>query len=78
MILGKNFSNLKKFHNFIALSSGTSRASYERLNKIMAKYPHFQFICIDVANGYSENFSNFVSEVRKKHPKKTIFRDGKK
>ena len=34
--------------------------------------PKFQFICIDVANGYSENFSNFVSNVRKKYPKKTI------
>ena len=68
----KNIISIKKFHNSIALSCGTGRASYERLNKIIAKYPHFQFICIDVANGYSENFSHFVSEVRKKYPKKTI------
>ena len=60
------------FFDSIALSCGTSRDSYNRLNSILKKYPKFKFICIDVANGYSENFSNFVSEVRKKYPKKTI------
>ncbi len=60
------------FYDLIALSCGTSRDSYERLNKILKKFPKFKFICIDVANGYSENFSKFVSEVRRKYPKKTI------
>ena len=60
------------FFDSIALSCGTSKDSYNRLNLILKKYPKFKFICIDVANGYSENFSNFVSEVRKKYPKKTI------
>ena len=60
------------FFDTIALSCGTSKDSYNRLNSILKKYPKFKFICIDVANGYSENFSNFVSEVRKKYPKKTI------
>ena len=60
------------FFDSIALSCGTSTDSYKRLNSILKKYPKFKFICIDVANGYSENFSNFVSEVRKKYPKKTI------
>ena len=62
----------KIFFDSIALSCGTSKDSYNRLNSILKKYPKFKFICIDVANGYSENFSNFVSEVRKKYPKKTI------
>ncbi len=60
------------FFDSIALSCGTGKDSYNRLNSILKKYPKFKFICIDVANGYSENFSNFVSEVRKKYPKKTI------
>ena len=60
------------FFDSIALSCGTSKDSYNRLNSILKKYPKFKFICIDVANGYSENFSSFVSEVRKKYPKKTI------
>ena len=61
---------IKNFLNYVALSCGTSLDSYSRLNAILKKYPKFQFICIDVANGYSENFSNFVSSVRKKYPKK--------
>ncbi len=60
------------FHKSVALSCGTSGDSYNRLNKILQKFPKFEFICIDVANGYSENFSHFVSNVRKKYPKKTI------
>ena len=60
------------FHKSVALSCGTSGDSYNRLNKILKKFPKFEFICIDVANGYSENFSHFVSSVRKKYPKKTI------
>ena len=71
----KEINSLQKtklIHNFVALSCGTSKDSYTRLNKILKKYPKFKFICIDVANGYSENFSHFVSEVRKKYPTKTI------
>ena len=62
----------KSIHNFVALSCGTSKDSYARLNFLIKKNPKFKFICIDVANGYSENFSKFVSEVRKKYPTKTI------
>ena len=68
--IGTIYKNV--FFDTIALSCGTSKESYNRLNSILKKYPKFKFICIDVANGYSENFSNFVSEVRKKYPKKTI------
>ena len=69
--IGSIYKN-KNFINFVALSCGTSPDSYNRMNKILTKYPKFQFICIDVANGYSENFSKFVQDVRKKYPKKTI------
>tara|TARA_Y100001970_G_scaffold61036_1_gene77792 strand:- start:15064 stop:16101 length:1038 start_codon:yes stop_codon:yes gene_type:complete len=62
----------KSINNYVAFSCGTSKESYSRLNNLLKKNPKFQFICIDVANGYSENFSYFVSQVRKKHPKKTI------
>ena len=67
-----SINNNSSFHNFVALSCGTSPDSFNRLNSILKKYPKFQFICIDVANGYSENFSHFVSNVRKKYPNKTI------
>ena len=68
----KKLQKNKTIHNFVALSCGTSKDSYSRLNNLLKKNPKFKFICIDVANGYSENFSKFVSEVRKKYPTKTI------
>ena len=67
-----NFKSIKEIFNFVALSCGTSKESYDRLNKILSEHSFFQFICIDVANGYTENFSHFVSSVREKHPSKTI------
>ena len=68
----KKIYNKKNIYNFVALSCGTSKGSYDRLDKTLSNFPKFQFICIDVANGYSENFSQFIAKVRKKHPKKTI------
>ena len=67
-----NFSCIKDIFNFVALSCGTNKDSYDRLNKIISQHTYVQFICIDVANGYSENFSHFVSSVREKYPSKTI------
>ena len=67
-----NFKSIKDIFNFVSLSCGTSKESYDRLNKILSEHSYFQFICIDVANGYSENFSHFVSSVRDKHPSKTL------
>ena len=68
----KDLQKNKSIHNYVALSCGTSKESYTRLNNVLKKNHKFKFICIDVANGYSENFSKFVSDVRKKHPTKTI------
>ena len=66
------FKEIKDIFNYVSLSTGTSKESYDRLNKILSLHSYFQFICIDVANGYSENFTQFVSSIRDKHPSKTI------
>lgn len=55
-----------------AVSTGTSDKDLERLKTILTAYPEIHFICIDVANGYSENFGDFVAEVRKLYPYNTI------
>ena len=55
-----------------AISTGTSDSDYERLQHLMDRYPLVQFICIDVANGYTESFSSFVAKVRTRYPQKTI------
>ena len=56
----------------IAVSTGTGRADAEMLDYLLGEYGQLDFICIDVANGYSEHFVQFVKRVRDKHPDKTI------
>ncbi|KEQ18639.1 GMP reductase [Endozoicomonas numazuensis] len=58
--------------NHIMVSSGTSEADFVKLNDILALDDKLRFICIDVANGYSEHFVQYVSKVRKQHPGKVI------
>lgn len=56
----------------VAISSGMTAADLERLKKCVAAAPDAPFICLDVANGYSEHFVEFVKQVRAEFPKHTI------
>ena len=68
----KRCSYIKSIYQHIALSTGTSDKDFKRINDILKEYSFFQFICIDIANGYSDHFSKFVKSVREKYPTKTI------
>jgi GMP reductase len=56
---------------YVACSSGTSDSDFELTNAIIDK-TKVGFICIDVANGYSEHFVEHVKKVRARHPDVTI------
>ncbi|MCI4377198.1 hypothetical protein PGIGA_G00200950 [Pangasianodon gigas] len=56
----------------VAVSTGTGETDFERLAAILAAVPQIQYICVDVANGYSEHFVHFVKDVRQKFPSHTI------
>lgn len=56
----------------IAVSTGTGKRDAERVKKLFDRFPKLKFICIDVANGYSEHFVDFVKSIRKQHPEKVI------
>ncbi len=62
----------KGIENFIAVSSGTGTHDLEKIHQVIASNPILRFICIDVANGYSEHFVTFVKQARKKFPDKII------
>jgi GMP reductase len=62
----------KGIENFIAVSTGTSAHDLEKLDNIFTSNPQLRFICIDVANGYSEHFVAFVKLARKKFSDKVI------
>jgi GMP reductase len=58
--------------NYFAVSTGTSEQDFQRLSRIINSYPEIKFICIDVANGYSERFGDYVADVRDAFPHCTI------
>ena len=49
---------------YVVPSMGTSQQDVEKIRELFAQGFGFKFLCIDVANGYSEFFSNFVREMR--------------
>ena len=62
----------KGIENHIALSTGTGTHDLDKITKIITANPQLRFICIDVANGYSEHFVAFVKQTRKKFHDKVI------
>ncbi len=68
----KKYKNIKKIYPHLALSAGIKKDDFNNLNEVLKEFSFIKFICIDVANGYSEHFSKFVKSVRDKYPTKTI------
>ena len=67
----ENYGDFRLHHDHYAISTGVSVQDFRNLGAIITGVG-CQFICIDVANGYSENFGDFVEEVRNRWPDKTI------
>ncbi|OON39936.1 GMP reductase [Izhakiella australiensis] len=62
----------EKVLRHVMVSTGTSDADFNKLQQIVALSPALNFICIDVANGYSEHFVEFLQRARAAFPTKTI------
>lgn len=56
----------------VAVSCGTSDADFEKTKVILAQNHSLKYICIDVANGYSQFFVDFVKKSRQQWPDRTI------
>ena len=56
----------------MAASSGTGQGDFERLIDILTEIPGVTYICLDVANGYSQYFVEYVRKVRANFPNHTI------
>ena len=63
---------------YVSICTGTGRIwsedaqDYSVMREVLTKYPDIPFITIDVANGYHQNFVEFVAKVRDEFPDKTI------
>jgi GMP reductase len=64
--------------NYVSICTGTNRIwdedalDFLTLKVVLEKYPEIPFITIDVANGYHENFVDFVAQMREEFPEQTI------
>eukprot|EP00644_Phytophthora_capsici_P004846 jgi/Phyca11/502600/fgenesh2_kg.PHYCAscaffold_1_\ len=56
----------------VAVSAGSSAADIDKITAILKSHPDIRFICLDVANGYSEFFVQAVRNVRAAFPEHTI------
>ena len=68
----KKFKKIKSIYKNITISIGIKNEDFKRLDDVLKEYSFIKFICIDVANGYSEHFSKYLKTVREKYPTKTI------
>ncbi|HJW51336.1 MAG TPA: GMP reductase [Burkholderiaceae bacterium] len=54
-------------------SMGITKADEEKFKRVMdAAGPALEYVCIDVANGYHENFVTFVTRIRTQYPRLVI------
>uniref|UniRef100_A0A8C5FXY7 GMP reductase n=1 Tax=Gadus morhua TaxID=8049 RepID=A0A8C5FXY7_GADMO len=78
-----NFEMALALHKFTLFTTIHKHYSVDDWKEFAAKHPEciqvplqaaatLHFICVDVANGYSEHFVNFVKDVRQKFPTHTI------
>ena len=68
-----SFSDISNsIYNHIAISSGSKEEDLNKLKLILSNLPQLNFICLDVANGYTEHFISFVTRVRLLYPDKVI------
>ncbi|XP_060577594.1 GMP reductase 2-like [Ruditapes philippinarum] len=64
--------NNKDILEHVAASTGTGSGDLKKLKDILDAVPDIKYLCVDVANGYSEHFVQFVRDCRKEFPKHTI------
>tara|TARA_B100001287_G_scaffold273623_1_gene277412 strand:- start:93 stop:1142 length:1050 start_codon:yes stop_codon:yes gene_type:complete len=63
---------------YLAVCTGTGviwdkdAVDYNTMKKVLEKYPDVPFICVDVANGYHENYGDFIEKLRYEYQDKTI------
>lgn len=56
----------------VAVSTGILESDLAKLDQVLTHQPDLSFICMDVANGYSEYFAAQIAKVRQRYPDKII------
>ena len=53
---------------YTAYSMGITDKDHDKFRAVYEQAPNIKFVCIDVANGYSNRFRDFVAEFRRLYP----------
>tara|TARA_B100000073_G_scaffold346272_1_gene357286 strand:- start:2800 stop:3846 length:1047 start_codon:yes stop_codon:yes gene_type:complete len=72
----KDFANShsdnKDIFNHVMVSTGTSERDFKKVKEIFSFADYIPFICVDIANGYSEHLIDFIKKIRTEFPNKII------
>ena len=60
-----NISTREARQEHVAYSMGINGSDWNKFREVYEQAPSIKYVCIDVANGYSNRFRDFVSEMRK-------------
>lgn len=56
-------------NDYVAMSIGTSNEDYEKFMKVYeGTKDNIKYLCVDIANGYSEHFVNHIRKIRENYP----------
>ena len=59
--------------NYVAMSIGTSNEDYEKFSRVFEEtYGNLKYLCVDIANGYSEHFVTHIRKIRENYPNVVI------
>ena len=68
-----NFFNSLKTKSNAFYSMGITSADYGKFKRVIARAgEQIEYVCIDVANGYHENFVKFIEKIRNEFPRLTL------
>jgi GMP reductase len=71
-VLVKSSNNVVLDAASVSISTGITDHDKLRVGTLLEENPFIRYVCVDVANGYSERFLEFISEMRVNHPRVTI------
>ena len=62
----------KEYNSLTFYSTGISSRDLDKINKVFNTIHKTPNICVDVANGYSENFTKVLADIRDRYPESII------
>lgn len=60
------------FAQNIAVSTGISETDFHRTHALLSIFSEVEYVCVDVANGYTQAFVDFIKKARDTWPNKVI------